>query len=323
MEEQSLIYNQIRPQRIEDVYGSFLEPLRKDIKNNTIRQVYLFSGGSGQGKSASAMLLANYLPNPKVESVNIGEMSQVKDIRNLLKTAGTIPIGFQSKLLILNEVERASKAAESALLDFLEFPPKNVYIVMTTTDISKIKIDIQGRSKKIYFKPLPKHELKKVLDKGRSVCLCKTQIPDKIVDLIYMKSQGHARNALSELDTISDTDDEAEMIERLRVVKAEDSPKIINIFYAMYNGEPKGTVIKLINSVNQSNVEGLRKTFLKIAYNELNKTSDEEDHDYLYCLIKMLNQNGVWEDFMNLVEFVLEFYQVWKPKLERKYSKET
>jgi DNA polymerase III subunit gamma/tau len=67
-----------------------------------------------------------------------------------LEKAKKRPLGSKYKVLILDEVHMASKAAQSALLKVIEEPPKHLIIALCTTDAQKLLETIPARCSAVY-----------------------------------------------------------------------------------------------------------------------------------------------------------------------------
>jgi DNA polymerase III subunit gamma/tau len=67
-----------------------------------------------------------------------------------LEKAKKRPLGSKYKVLILDEVHRASKAAQSALLKVIEEPPKHLIIALCTTDAQQLLETIPARCSAVY-----------------------------------------------------------------------------------------------------------------------------------------------------------------------------
>ncbi len=302
-----MIYSQIRPSSIDYLYGKHLDPVREDIESGSIREAYLLHGDSGTGKTTTAYVLASQLEHCNIVEINAASDSTKKDAEKIIAKNLTVPLGYKNQVIILNEIHKASAGFFSALLDATEFPPKGIYFIATTTDISKIPADAFSRYKKIKFSPLSKGDIETVLDDGRMVCGVTDPLPSSVVDLIYKRCGGSARNALTDLELISNISEEKEMLDRLFIVREEESTKISDLFFAIYKSRPWGEIVKLLNGLNQGVPEGIRITFLNMATNLVLKPGISEDDMYMcYDIIRMCNSKEVWKDFKDLVEFCLE-----------------
>jgi len=308
-----LIYNDLRPQRIEDLVGAHLQPLRVDIKNNDIKSAYLLYGKVGCGKSSSARMLQNYLPNCKVIEINASADSTKKDAEKLIEKANSLGIGVTNQLVIIEEVQKASVGFQNAILTPLENPRKGVHWVLCTTEISKVIDTIRSRCKKIEYKALTKSEFKQVIIKGREYCYEKTPLSDKVLNIMYQRSEGSPRNGLSLLEEISDVDDEQIILERLQVIKEEDSPKVSALFWSLFNYKGRKHSISTLNTLREEQPESIRRIILKIAENELLKCPDtlegDEDALVVHRIIKCFGAE-IFTDYYQLVNAVLDFIEM-------------
>lgn len=303
-----MIYNYIRPNKINKLYGKHLDPIREDIENNNIARTYLFYGPRGTGKTSTARILANHIDNPFVIEVNVAADSTKKDAEKLISGLSSLPIGFHSKLVILDEIHKASPGFQNAILSPAETHPKGVYFIFCTTEIDKVVTTIKSRCKKIPFNVLSKDEIRQVLSDGRKACSVTTELPDSVVALIYRKSEGCARDALTELELISYTDVEEEMLSRLNVVKTQAKPKVIKLFDCLYGDVGWKETMRCATTLKDENPEGVRRILLSIAKNELNNSYiEDEDVLFLYRIISTFNKK-CYENNMDLVEACLEYY---------------
>lgn len=306
-----MIYNDIRPTTIEKMYGQHLDPIREDIERNKVARSYLFYGPRGCGKTSTARIIANHLPSPKIIEVNVASDSTKKDAEKLISSLNSLPIGFKTKVIILDEIHKASPGFQNAILTPAESHPPGVYFIFCTTEISKVVDTLKSRCKKIEFKTLSKAEITEVLNDGRKACEVSTMLPDSIVALIYKKSTGSARDALTELELISYIDDEDEMLTRLKVTRSEDDPTVWALFNSLYAGKDRSVAIKKMNSLNRDNPEGVRRVLLTLCERKLIKGGLNEDAmQILYELIKIFNRK-IFTDYIDLVECILDFYMEW------------
>jgi len=102
------------------------------------------------------------------------------------------------KVIVLDEAHRASDAAQTSLLKLLEASLDNVVFIFVTTEISKLHRTILSRSFEIPFREVDYAEIGIHLNKiGVAEGL---QLDKDVYDFIAMKSDGHVRDAVKNLE---------------------------------------------------------------------------------------------------------------------------
>ena len=91
--------NKYRPQKLEDIVGqeNVVKILSNELKNNKLRQQYLFVGNTGSGKTTTARILAKAV-NGQVFEIDAASHSSVEDIRALIETITIRPMGVTIQL---------------------------------------------------------------------------------------------------------------------------------------------------------------------------------------------------------------------------------
>ena len=138
--------NKYRPQKLDDVVGqsAITKVLKNELKNNKLRQQYLFVGNTGSGKTTTARILAKAV-NGQVFEIDAASHSGVEDIRALIETITIRPMGVDHTVVILDEVHGLSNKAVQTLLLTLEKPPKHVIFILCTTEADKVPDTIKNR----------------------------------------------------------------------------------------------------------------------------------------------------------------------------------
>ena len=290
------------------MYGKHLDPIREDIEHNNIARSYLFHGPRGTGKTSTARIIASVLPSVKIVEVNVASDSTKKDAEKLISNLDALPIGFKNKVIILDEIHKASSGFQNAILTPAESHPDGVYFIFCTTEVAKVVPTLKSRCKKIEFKPLSKSEIGVVLEDGRKACEVTTTLPNAVKALIYKKSEGCARDALTELELIAYISDESEMLSRLSVEKKDKDPTVWALFSSLYYENGRAKTIKAMNALSRDNPEGIRRVILSLCEKELRRSDLlEEDFIVLSKIVRIFNRK-IFIDFIDLVDCCLEFY---------------
>lgn len=149
----ALIY---RPKTFDDVVGQDIAKkiLQSLIKNDDIKNCYLFAGKSGSGKTTCARIYANEIIkkyNGVIIEINAASNNGVEDVRGMIEEAKKQVLSGGYKIFILDECHLLSNSAFGALLKLLEEPPQKSIFILCTTDPQKLPNTIKNRLYQINF----------------------------------------------------------------------------------------------------------------------------------------------------------------------------
>ena len=194
-------------------------------KKTTLDTSYIFSGGSGQGKTTLARILARAalcqnLDAEKAEPCNECDQCQailngdpsafeerdaasggsIDTIRSMLSELPFMaPMGASKRLWLFDEAHRLSLASQDALLKVLE--EKKVVGIFCTTEADKIRGPIRGRCEEYVIRKVTREEvlvrMKHVLDREG------VSHEDDAVLILIDHSGGHIRDILVKLEMIA------------------------------------------------------------------------------------------------------------------------
>lgn len=221
------IARRYRPLAFADLVGQevLTKTLSYSIINNKVAHAYLFSGIRGIGKTTSARIVAKTIncsdplitqnniaacdqcqnclsvqsgSHPDILEIDAASRTSVDDIRTIIESAEYRPLVGKFKIFIIDEVHMLSKNAFNALLKTLEEPPAQVVFIFATTEINKIPLTILSRCQRFDLRRLTTDELTKLLTQVSEEE--KIQFDLSAIELIAIKADGSARDALSMLD---------------------------------------------------------------------------------------------------------------------------
>lgn len=87
-----------------------------------------------------------------------------EDIKDLIENIYLSPLETDKKVYILQNFSSANMSAQNKLLKILEEPPKNVFIILCVTNISKVLPTIISRTQRTRLNPLSDSDIKRCLD---------------------------------------------------------------------------------------------------------------------------------------------------------------
>ncbi|KNE64522.1 hypothetical protein AMAG_09539 [Allomyces macrogynus ATCC 38327] len=191
-----------RPASLSDLVA------HEDITNTIIKFIdekrlphLLFYGPPGTGKTSTILACARRLYGPQYKSM-ILELNASDDrgidvvreqIKNFASTRKIFSSGF--KLIVLDEADAMTSAAQAALRRIIEKYTKNVRFCIICNYVSKIIPALQSRCTRFRFNPLEPDQVEKRLD-----FICQSEgvdlRPDGMQALLRL-SQGDMRRALN------------------------------------------------------------------------------------------------------------------------------
>ena len=135
--------------------------IRNSLEKNTVRDVILFYGNSGLGKTSIAKLMACHLiaqnnesllkrciqevilENKSNEFIKIIGMTDVGEKEDeIAKVKQELSLGFSTvgrKVVIIDEVQGMTKKAQDGLLTELEALQDGIYVFMCTNDVTRLQ----------------------------------------------------------------------------------------------------------------------------------------------------------------------------------------
>jgi replication-associated recombination protein RarA len=142
-----------RPHSIQDFIGlAKPKALCAKLAARPFPSAWLFVGPSGTGKTTLAMALAEMIP-AEVHHIPSSEctLSNIQEKRRICQyTPGP---GFKMHLILVDECDRMSDAAQIALLSYLDstnFPPDTIFI-FTSNDSSRLESRFLSRLRVVEF----------------------------------------------------------------------------------------------------------------------------------------------------------------------------
>lgn len=214
--------NKYRPKTFDDVseQSAIKTIIENQIKNNDLRNAYLFCGGAGTGKTTCARIIAMMINENKGNPIELDAASNnsVEDVRRIIADSKFKSMDSKYKIYIIDECHSLSNAAWQAFLKLLEEPPKFTVFMFCTTDPQKIPGTILSRVQRYNFQRISKNGIMKrlqfIIDSENNE-LCEQcgndfapgeweqsgiEYEEEALDYIAKQAQGGMRDAITTLD---------------------------------------------------------------------------------------------------------------------------
>ena len=220
-----------QPQILSDLAG--LETLVKDAntwKQKGFPQALLFAGPAGTGKTSASHVIAKYMLGENYDAINFIESNASDDrgidfVRSELKTAmRSKGLGVSRKVILLDEADGLTSAAQDAMRQLIEKYSKNALIIMTCNEIEKIRPAIRSRCKIYRFKPVSPEDGAKRLYTLLPPMHQRNVVSYSLHKLVELMN-GDLRACIMFLDSI-DIDDLVDRVEMLQALTADNSAQL-------------------------------------------------------------------------------------------------
>lgn len=157
-----------RPKTFDDVteQSSIKIILQNQLRQNKVKNAYLFCGGAGTGKTTCARIFASEINHGVGSPIELDAASNnsVDDVRDISTRAKTASVESEYKVFILDECHMLSNQAWNAMLKLLEEPPMKTIFIMCTTDPQKIPKTILSRVQRYNFQRISNDGIVRRLD---------------------------------------------------------------------------------------------------------------------------------------------------------------
>lgn len=210
MVDQPLILK-YRPLAFGEVIGhaSVLDALQRAMSSSSHPHSYLLTGPAGLGKTTLARIIADHF-KAEVHEINGSSSNSIDDIRALIELGDHAGFGETgARAFIIDECHGLSKPAFNAILKMLEEPPSHLYIMLCTTELSKIIETIRTRCYHVQLKSLAVGEMQELLD---IVVDCEGwKVAPDVLQAVVQAATGQPRKALSMLQVVHDAPNREEV----------------------------------------------------------------------------------------------------------------
>ncbi|MDB4650132.1 DNA polymerase III subunit gamma/tau [Pirellulaceae bacterium] len=177
--EYTVAARRYRPQTFDQLVGQqhVTRPLINAIETNRVAHAFLFSGGSGIGKTSVARIFAKALQcvhGPTTTPCNRCDICQcissgddvdvieingalhrgIDDYLNLLSNVTTRPMRARFKIYVVDQIDLLTNPAQHSLLDILEEPPAHVKFIFCSSNPDRLPRNMLSRLQRFDFFPV-------------------------------------------------------------------------------------------------------------------------------------------------------------------------
>lgn len=191
-----------RPREWEEVCGqmSVVRILTRQLEVGELRNVYLFSGASGCGKTTLARIFANKINGGCGVPIEVDAASNngVDNVKTIIKSAQERSIDSRYKIFIIDECHMITTQGWNAFLKCIEEPPTFTIFLFCTTDPQKIPATILNRVQRFNITRI---SVDKVRERLEFICRAEGFVNyTESVDYIAKICDGGMRDAITTLE---------------------------------------------------------------------------------------------------------------------------
>lgn len=228
-----------RPREFSDVVSqsSIIKILTQQIDTNNIKNVYLFYGASGCGKTTVARIFANKVNKGLGVPIELDAASNngVENIRQLIKSASERSLDSEYKVIIIDECHALTNQAWQAFLKCIEEPPKYTIFIFCTTEKNKVPETIKNRCQVFNFTRITSS-----LIKDRLMYICKSMglsNYEEACEHISKISDCSLRTAISNLEKCIDFDNSLSITSVLDCLGSFSIEMFFSLMNAIIDGD--------------------------------------------------------------------------------------
>lgn len=244
--------NKYRPIVFDEMLGNEenIEILKGLLKKENPPHTYLFHGDRGCGKTTLARILCDNLNIDKnnIMEVNGSNNRGIETARQIIEQSRFKSLDGNNKAFILDEIHKATKDFQNALLKVLEEPPSHVYFILATTEPNKLIKTILSRCSKFEVEKIDTTELMRYLIQISEKE--KIKINRKICRNIAKTSEGHVRDALKILEKIMEVKDEEKQL-KISIQKLNEEEEVINLCRNLLKPNNWQEVRKILKNIDE------------------------------------------------------------------------
>ena len=218
------------------------EILRRTIENKKFKNIMLFAGSSGCGKTTSARIVARLINNGIGDPIEVDAASNngVDQVRAIVDSANQRSLVGEYKVFIIDECHMITTQGWNAFLKCIEECPKYTVLIFCTTEPNKVPQTILNRVQRYNLSKISMSDIK-----ARLEYICKQEgfvNYEQTCDLISKTCQGGMRDAIAMLEQCADFSTDLSVENTKQILGESSFETMFKLTWALQQKKDKDTL---------------------------------------------------------------------------------
>lgn len=285
------LYRKHRPTSFKEMVGQkdAIKSLNEMGKAGKIPKCIMFTGPSGCGKTTLARILVKKLECAPIgyTEINAAECRGIDGVRDILKQMGSAPLEGKVKIWVIDECQKLTDDAQSALLKILEETPSHVYFFLATTDPGKVIKAIHTRCTPIHCTLVSSADLTDLI--GAVAQKEGIDIDDEVISKISDSADGSPRMALVLLHSVINIKSKEDQL--AAIAGSDPNGEAYKLAYKLMSASTWMPIAEFLKSLKEE-PETIRRVVLACCLAELGKKDNAKAHVIIEEFREPIYQTG-------------------------------